>query len=43
MKGDELMPTLENVTYEATNMGCFTDCGPVDWCSPDDSCSPDDK
>ena len=30
------MPTLENVTYEGADMGCFTDCGPVDWCGPDD-------
>lgn len=36
MKGGEKMPTLECVTYDEVERGCFTDCGPVDYCNPDD-------
>ena len=36
MKGGENMPTLECVTYEEVEMGCFTDCSPVDDLDLDD-------
>lgn len=36
-------PTIECVSNDVANNGCFTDCGPMDSCNPDDSCGPDDK
>ena len=34
---DNEKPTLECVSPDSTNNGCYTDCGPMDPCGPDDS------